>query len=75
MIPPWIKFEGELNVIKENITRELDYLRGFLASVEKKLHNERFVQNAPQNVIENERKKQADALVKIKALEVALAEL
>ena len=60
---------------KENITRELDYIRGFLASVEKKLHNERFVQNAPQNVIENERKKQADALVKIKALEVALAEL
>ena len=60
---------------KKKINRELKYIRGFLASVEKKLHNERFVQNAPQYVIENERTKQADALVKIKALELMLVEL
>ncbi len=60
---------------KENIARELEYTRGFLASGDKKLRNENFVQNAPQNVIENERKKQADALLKIKVLEASLAAL
>jgi valyl-tRNA synthetase len=54
---------------------ELNYLRGFLASVEKKLGNERFVNGAPPQVIENERKKKADAEAKIKALEERLAVL
>ena len=54
---------------------ELAYLRGFLASVDKKLSNERFVSGAPPQVLENERKKKADAEAKIKALEERLAVL
>lgn len=58
---------------KEQMTKEIDYLKGFLVSVEKKLGNERFVQNAKPEIIENERKKQADALAKIKALEESIS--
>ena len=54
---------------------ELNYLRGFLTSVDKKLANERFVAGAPPQVLENERKKKADAEAKIKALEERLAVL
>ncbi|MBK6629429.1 MAG: valine--tRNA ligase [Flavobacteriales bacterium] len=54
---------------------ELNYLRGFLASVDKKLSNERFVSGAPPQVLENERKKKADAEAKIKSLEERLAVL
>ncbi len=54
---------------------ELNYLRGFLHSVDKKLSNERFVSGAPPQVLENERKKKADAEAKIKALEERLAVL
>ena len=50
---------------KEKLTTELNYTKGFLASVEKKLSNERFVANAPEKVIELERKKAADAKEKI----------
>ena len=60
---------------KENIQKELDYTKGFLNSVMKKLSNERFVAGAPEKVIEMERKKQADAEAKIKALEESLAKL
>ena len=54
---------------------ELAHLRGFLASVDKKLSNERFVAGAPTQVLETERKKKADAEAKIKALEERLAVL
>ena len=54
---------------------ELAHLRGFLASVDKKLSNERFVAGAPAQVLETERKKKADAEAKIKALEERLAVL
>ena len=54
---------------------ELNYLRGFLASVEKKLGNERFVNGAPAQVLENERRKKADAEAKIKALEERIGQL
>jgi len=54
---------------------ELVHLRGFLASVEKKLGNERFVSGAPPAVLDTERKKKADAEAKIKALEERLAVL
>ena len=57
---------------KEKLTLELKYTRGFLASVEKKLSNERFVKNAPAQVIDLERKKAADALEKISLLEKSL---
>jgi valyl-tRNA synthetase len=60
---------------KAAIQKELDYTKGFLAGVEKKLSNERFVAGAPAQVLEMERKKQADAEAKIKALEASLAQL
>ncbi|MCS5488829.1 valine--tRNA ligase [Algoriphagus limi] len=60
---------------KANLQKELEYTKGFLASVMKKLSNERFVNNAPAQVVEMEKKKQADAEAKIKALEDSLAKL
>ena len=66
-----IDIEAEIVKIKE----ELDYTKGFLLSVQKKLSNERFVNNAPENVIALERKKQADAEAKIETLEKSLASL
>jgi valyl-tRNA synthetase len=60
---------------KEQLLKDLDYLKGFLVSVEKKLGNERFVQNAKPEVVEVERKKKADAEAKIKAIEESLASL
>lgn len=66
-----IDFEDEIARIRE----ELSYYRGFLASVMKKLDNERFVQNAPPSVLDLERKKKSDAGQKIKSLEERLHEL
>lgn len=58
---------------KDDMQKELDYLKGFLISVEKKLSNERFVQNAKPDIVDNERKKKEDAEAKIKALEESLS--
>ena len=58
---------------KEQLLKDLEYQKGFLASVEKKLSNERFVQNAKPEVIESERKKKADAEVKIKTLQDSIS--
>jgi valyl-tRNA synthetase len=60
---------------KEELKKELDYLLGFLNSVEKKLNNERFVQNAKPEVVDIERRRKADAEQKIKAIEESLATL
>ena len=60
---------------KEQLEKELAYHKGFLISVEKKLSNERFVQNARPEVVEVERKKKADAEEKIRAIEESLMEL
>ncbi len=60
---------------RARLTQELGYLRGFLESVNKKLGNERFVQNAKPEVLAIERKKESDALTKIKILEESLARL
>jgi len=60
---------------KEQLLKDLDYQKGFLASVEKKLSNERFVQNAKPEVVAAEQKKKADAEAKIKAIEESLASL
>lgn len=60
---------------KARIEKELEYTKGFLASVEKKLSNEKFVQNAAPHVLENEKQKQQDALSKLKSLEEALKEI
>ena len=63
------------NEEKERIEKELEYTKGFLISVEKKLNNEKFVLNAATTVLENERQKQQDALSKIKSLKEALKEI
>ena len=54
---------------------DLQYARGFLDNVMKKLNNERFVAHAPAQVVEREKKKKADAEAKIRALEERLAAL
>ncbi|MFM8914117.1 MAG: valine--tRNA ligase [Flammeovirgaceae bacterium] len=73
----FIPLEGKLDAVKEKeeVQKELDYQKGFLASVNKKLENERFVSGAPAQVIDMEKKKKADAEAKIKALEERLASL
>ena len=60
---------------KEELLKELTYLKGFLESVNKKLSNERFVQNAKPEVVQLEQKKKADAEQKIKVIEESLANL
>lgn len=60
---------------KERIQKELEYNMGFLRSVQAKLANEKFVSNAKPEVVENEKKKQADAEAKIKALKEQLENL
>ncbi len=64
--------ETNLEEEKEKIIKELEYYKGFLNNVNKKLENENFVNKAPAAVIENERKKQQDALKKIESLEELL---
>jgi valyl-tRNA synthetase len=58
---------------KDKIQDELNRLKGFLVSVEKKLSNEKFVQNAKPEILATERKKQSDAEAKIKTLEESLS--
>jgi valyl-tRNA synthetase len=60
---------------RDDMQKELEYLRGFLVSVNKKLSNERFVQNAKPEVVSLELKKKEDAETKIKVLEGSLANL
>ncbi len=72
-----VPFGNNINVEEElaKLQEELVYLEGFLNSVTKKLSNESFVSKAPAAVIENERKKQADAESKIKSLQESIAAL
>ena len=66
-----IDTEAEVKKLEE----ELKYFEGFLRSVMAKLSNERFVQNAPEKVVANERAKQADAEAKIAAIKEQLTAL
>ena len=68
---------GSIDVEEEikKLEADLEYTRGFLVSVDKKLSNERFVANAPEAVVANERKKKADAESKIATMEQALKAL
>ena len=59
----------------EKMEAQLQHLEGFLAGVKKKLSNERFVQNAPEQVVAMERKKQSDSEEKIAALKESIAAL
>lgn len=64
-IPSSIDVDAEI----AKLTKELEYTKGFLVSVEKKLNNEKFVASAPEKVVAMERKKQEDALKKIAVIE------
>ena len=59
----------------ERLKKEIAYLEGFKASIEKKLGNERFVNNAPAAVVEGERKKLSDTETKLAANMATLAAL
>ncbi len=73
----YVALENNIDVDaeKERISKEIEYLKGFLISVDKKLSNERFVQNAKPEIVENEKNKKADAEAKIKILEESLQSL
>ncbi len=60
---------------KDDLLKELNHLKGFLLSVEKKLGNEKFVQNAKPEVLSLEQKKKADAEAKIKMVEESLGKM
>ncbi len=73
----FVPISGAIDIDEEikKLTDELSYTEGFLKSVQKKLSNERFVSNAPAQVINTERKKEADALAKIETLKSSLTSL
>ena len=73
----FIPMGGNINVEeeRERLQKDLAYNKGFLVSVQKKLANERFVQNAKPEVIEFEKQKMSDAEAKIKAIEEQLSNL
>ena len=73
----FIPMEGAIDIEAEvqKIQEELQYTEGFLKSVQKKLANERFVNNAPEQVVSLERKKESDAKAKIETLRASLANL
>lgn len=65
----------DVDAERKKLQEEVAYTKGFLKSVEKKLSNERFVNNAPAQVVDMERKKMADAEAKIASLEASIAAL
>ncbi len=73
----YIPLDGKVDAEKEreSILKEISYYKGFLEKVDKKLSNDKFVQSAPPQVVEIERKKKADAEANISALEESLARL
>jgi len=73
----FIPVSGNIDIAAEiaKLTEELKYTKGFLLSVQGKLANEKFVAGAPPQVIDNERKKEADALAKITTIKQSLTSL
>ncbi|GAA4812342.1 valine--tRNA ligase [Litoribaculum gwangyangense] len=73
----FIPMAGSIDVDSEikKLTEELQYTEGFLKSVQNKLSNERFVNNAPDQVVASEKKKEADALAKIDTIKASLDSL
>ena len=72
-----IPLQDKINVEEElaKLNKDLEYYTKFLAGVEKKLSNEKFVNNAPEAVVAVERKKQSDANEKIAAIKASIAAL
>ncbi|WP_027880252.1 valine--tRNA ligase [Mesoflavibacter zeaxanthinifaciens] len=73
----FVPMVGAIDVEAEikKLTEELNYTEGFLKSVQKKLSNDRFVNNAPEQVVASEKKKEADALAKIETIKASLASM
>ncbi len=73
----FVPFSSAIDVSseKERLMQELEYNKGFLKSVQAKLANERFVSNAKPEIVEVEKKKEADALAKIRAIDEQLSGL
>ena len=73
----FIPIEGTIDVKQEilKLKEELQYTQGFLKSVQGKLKNQKFVSGAPQQVVDNERKKEADAIAKIETIETSIKNL
>ncbi|MEZ5054679.1 MAG: valine--tRNA ligase [Chitinophagales bacterium] len=67
--------EIDADAEREKMIKEIEYYKGFIASVEKKLSNEKFVANAKPEVIENERKKLADGQSKLASLEDSIKKI
>ena len=67
--------EIDITSQKISLEKDLQHLRGFLESINKKLSNERFVSNAKPEVVDLEKRKKADAEAKIRAIEESLANL
>lgn len=65
----------DIEAEREKLTKELDYTKGFLQSVQRKLQNEKFVSGAPEQVVAIEKKKESDALSKIALLEDKISSL
>jgi valyl-tRNA synthetase len=65
----------DASVEKEKLAKELEYTKGFIQSVQSKLNNVRFVQNAKADVLEKEKQKLADGEAKLKLLQESLAKL
>ena len=70
----FIPMGGAINIEDEiaKLSEELKYTEGFLKSIQGKLSNERFVNNAPGNVVAIERQKEADAVAKIETIKRSL---
>jgi valyl-tRNA synthetase len=73
----YIPFGDGFDIVaeKSKIQKDLDYQKGFLKSVRGKLSNENFVSGAPDSVVANERKKEADAVAKIEIMQEKLLDL
>ncbi len=73
----FVDISGKTDAAEERagLQKELEYTEGFLNAVQKKLSNERFVQNAQPEVVEKERQKQADATARIQTIREALSRL
>jgi valyl-tRNA synthetase len=73
----YIPVEGAIDVEAEieKLEKDLDYYTGFLVSVDKKLSNKRFVDNAPEQVVNKEKQKQADALAKLESIKESIENL
>ena len=72
-VPLGNMIDVEAEIVK--MEAQLQHLEGFLAGIKKKLSNERFVQNAPEQVVALERKKQSDSEEKIASLKESIAAL